>query len=89
MHLRHGHLLLIPFELKVARLSRLRAAKGNSIAQQLNYMTERGGVVTSETTGGQTEIHPAEGTQEEIQRRGPENVDLDRENLFAARFDSR
>jgi hypothetical protein len=28
-------------ELKAARLSRLQAAKGNSIAQKMNYMTEK------------------------------------------------
>jgi hypothetical protein len=28
-------------ELKAARLSRLKAAKGNSIAQKMNYMTEK------------------------------------------------
>jgi hypothetical protein len=76
-------------EPKVARLSRLQAAKGNSIAQKMNYMTERGGVVTSETTRGQAEIRPTEGTQGEIQRRGPENVELGRENQFAGGFDSR
>jgi hypothetical protein len=30
-------------ELKVARLSRLQAAKGNSIAKKMNYMTEKRG----------------------------------------------
>jgi hypothetical protein len=39
--------------------------------------------VTSETTRGQAEIRPTEGTQGEIQRRGPENVELGRENQFA------
>ena len=45
--------------------------------------------MTSEITGGRVEIHSAERTQEDIQRRGPETVELERENIFVASFDSR